>query len=189
MPSSKTKVHGMSVWLKTAQNESEIAATSAACEESKAKSKKGKPKKQQRPKTMAELADKYQLYQQAVQHPRKEVRNLDSIFRQLSSRYQGHLSRGDGGANSPKKRGHDVPENVDDEDDSTTHEYFGGRRQAQSLREDFCGTAVLCAEWVSSSLYANRYAYGVDIDPEVIDYAKKHTVGQEASNSSATEDR
>ncbi|KAJ2400592.1 hypothetical protein GGI23_001937 [Coemansia sp. RSA 2559] len=182
MPSSKAKVHGVSAWLKDKDNETE-PVTAAAIDESKVEPTKGKTKRQQRPKTMAEIADKYQLYQQAVQHPRKEVRNLDSIYRKLSSRYLDNLSKR-GNDSGLEIRGHgaleDASENHSDED--IDYEY-PGRRQAQSLREDFCGTAVLCAEWVNSNPCANRHAYGVDIDPEVIDYAKKHTLEQHIHGS------
>ncbi|KAJ1665932.1 hypothetical protein IW140_002860 [Coemansia sp. RSA 1813] len=176
---------GASTWLKTRDNET----LSAACNRSKAESKKGKTKRQ-RPKTMAELADKHQLYQQAVQHPRKEVRNLDSIYRKLSSRYLDHSI---GGSSPKSKKGQVAPEDSSENasgksEDDTDYGYVG-RRQAQSLREDFCGTAVLCAEWVNSASSANRYAYGVDIDPEVIEYAKKHTVEQQDSLDSAVDDR
>ncbi|KAJ1907704.1 hypothetical protein LPJ81_000587 [Coemansia sp. IMI 209127] len=182
MPSSKSKVHGVSAWLKAKDNETE-SVTAVAIYESKAEPRKGRAKKQQRPKTMAELADKYQLYQQAVQHPRKEVRNLDSIYRKLSSRYLDNLSGRDH-SSGPERRGHDAPEDASGNHSDEDFDYgYSGRRQAQSLREDFCGTAVLCAEWVNSNPCANRHAYGVDIDPEVIDYAKKHTLEQNTHGS------
>ncbi|KAJ2612442.1 hypothetical protein H4S08_002687, partial [Coemansia sp. RSA 1365] len=104
-----------------------------------------------RPKTMAEMADKHQLYMQAVQNPRKEVRNLDSIYRTLSARYMTYEDRLDD--NGP---------------------LLCQRRGAMTLREDFCGTAVLCAEWIRARAVPDRRAYGVDIDPEVVDYAWKH---------------
>lgn len=41
-----------------------------------------------------------------------------------------------------------------------------------SLREDFCGTFVLSTEWVKLS---QKYkAFGVDLDPEPIEYGKSH---------------
>jgi hypothetical protein len=46
-------------------------------------------------------------------------------------------------------------------------------QQPEILREDFCGTAILCREWVKKNVM--RYAIGVDLDEEVIDYASKHT--------------
>ncbi|PIA16573.1 hypothetical protein COEREDRAFT_97433 [Coemansia reversa NRRL 1564] len=106
-----------------------------------------------RPKTMAEMADKHQLYMQAVQNPRKEVRNLDSIYRTLSARFLTDVDRLD--------------------DDGPLH---CQRRGAMTLREDFCGTAVLCAEWVRARAVPDRRAYGVDIDSEVVDYAWKHVL-------------
>ncbi|TPX30743.1 hypothetical protein SmJEL517_g05761 [Synchytrium microbalum] len=52
---------------------------------------------------------------------------------------------------------------------------------ALSLREDFCGTAVLCHAWCSS--FISRVAYGIDNDPAVISYARTHTLnGDDASS-------
>lgn len=43
------------------------------------------------------------------------------------------------------------------------------------LREDFCGTALLCAEWVRS--HAGRRAEGFDIDPEPVRWAELEHLG------------
>ena len=43
-------------------------------------------------------------------------------------------------------------------------------RKANSLREDFCGTANLCREWVQSD--SERTAIGVDIEPSVLTWGK-----------------
>ena len=43
--------------------------------------------------------------------------------------------------------------------------------EAESFREDFCGTFALCCEWVKSN--NNRRAYGIDLDPEPLAYGKK----------------
>jgi len=43
-----------------------------------------------------------------------------------------------------------------------------------SLREDFCGTALLCAEWVKSS--KERTATGLDIDRGVLKWGKEHNL-------------
>ena len=40
------------------------------------------------------------------------------------------------------------------------------------LREDFCGTALLCKEWVKRSPL--RSAIGVDLDQSVLHYAQRH---------------
>jgi len=40
------------------------------------------------------------------------------------------------------------------------------------LREDFCGTAQLSATWVQRDV--QREAYGVDIDREVVAWARSH---------------
>ena len=46
-------------------------------------------------------------------------------------------------------------------------------RHARSLREDFCGTASVCKEWINRD--NKNYAVGVDIDQNVLDWGnKKH---------------
>ncbi|MCA9609233.1 MAG: class I SAM-dependent methyltransferase [Myxococcales bacterium] len=54
--------------------------------------------------------------------------------------------------------------------------YFKRRvgRQPLSLREDFCGTALLCGEWVRSD--PARTALGVDIDPSVLEWGRQHVL-------------
>lgn len=47
-------------------------------------------------------------------------------------------------------------------------------RNAVSLREDFCGTALVCAAWVASA--ANRTATGVDLDPVPLAWGREHNV-------------
>lgn len=47
-------------------------------------------------------------------------------------------------------------------------------RAPESLREDFCGTALLTATWVKQP---KRWAVGVDIDPGVLAWAKEHNLG------------
>ncbi len=47
-------------------------------------------------------------------------------------------------------------------------------RRARLLREDFCGTANVCCEWVRRRK-GNR-AIGVDIDPEVLDWGRRHNL-------------
>lgn len=46
-------------------------------------------------------------------------------------------------------------------------------RTPEVLREDFCGTAVVCAEWVKK---AGATAYGVDLDPEPLEYGRTHFI-------------
>jgi hypothetical protein len=41
------------------------------------------------------------------------------------------------------------------------------------LREDFCGTALLCAGWVKQR---GRTAVGVDLDPEVLAWGTEHNL-------------
>ena len=48
-------------------------------------------------------------------------------------------------------------------------------KSPKTMREDFCGTFALCCEWVK--LQDSFLAYGVDLDPEPLEYGKnKHLV-------------
>lgn len=85
--------------------------------------------KSRRP-TLAEQADRHQLYEQAVQCAESEIDFVDATYRKL--------------------RG----------------------RKAQLLREDFCGTANVCCEWVKRG--NKRRAIGVDLDPEVLAWGREH---------------
>ena len=49
------------------------------------------------------------------------------------------------------------------------------QRHAESLREDFCGTAYFCRAWVSSGP-APRTATGIDIDADVLAWGQKHNI-------------
>ncbi len=55
---------------------------------------------------------------------------------------------------------------------SRTFRKVRGRR-AETLREDFCGTALLCAEWVKGR---GRTAVGIDLDREVLAWGTKHNL-------------
>lgn len=58
---------------------------------------------------------------------------------------------------------------------SNTFEELTGRK-AKTLREDFCGTANLCREWVQSD--EQRSAVGVDIDSPVLSWGKRNHVSK-----------
>ena len=56
------------------------------------------------------------------------------------------------------------------------------KRAPLTLREDFCGTALLCGHWVQS--LKGRSALGIDIDPKVLAWGVKHNIeplGEDAS--------
>lgn len=53
-----------------------------------------------------------------------------------------------------------------------TYERVRGRK-AVSLREDFCGTALLCAEWVKKR---GRTAVGIDLDGSVLSWGTLHNL-------------
>lgn len=83
-------------------------------------------KRKKATKTLADKADKHELYQWSVQSPESDV---DLWMRFYKSRH---------------------------------------RRAPKHFREDFCGTALLAATWVSRG---GRYsAEGFDIDPEPLDW-------------------
>lgn len=54
--------------------------------------------------------------------------------------------------------------------DKVFAEQMGGK--ATLLREDFCGTAAVCCEWVKSA--DERVALGVDLDPEPLAWSAEH---------------
>jgi SAM-dependent methyltransferase len=56
--------------------------------------------------------------------------------------------------------------------DKTYRKMF--RRKPLRLREDFCGTGLLCAEWVKSD--PARLATGVDISGETLDWGRLHNI-------------
>src|SRR6478752_5698609 len=65
--------------------------------------------------------------------------------------------------------------------DAETEIYFINRafkkvrgRAPLSLREDFCGTALLCGAWAKS--LAERSAQGIDIDPKVLAWGTKRNI-------------
>lgn len=62
-----------------------------------------------------------------------------------------------------------------------TFERLAGRRAA-TLREDFCGTALLCAEWVKGR---GRTAVGVDLDPAVLAWGRVHNLAPLGARASA----
>jgi SAM-dependent methyltransferase len=96
-------------------------------------SKKKRNKKKKHP-TLAQRADRHQLYELSVQYAESEIEFVDDTFKSL--------------------RG----------------------RRARLLREDFCGTANVCCEWVRRRK-TNR-AIGIDIDPEVLGWGREHNLAK-----------
>lgn len=84
--------------------------------------------------TMADLADRHELYEESVQNVEEECEFVATNFQKL--------------------RG----------------------RPARSFREDFCGTASACCEWVRNG--ADRTAIGVDLDAEVLGWGLENRVGR-----------
>jgi cyclopropane fatty-acyl-phospholipid synthase-like methyltransferase len=58
---------------------------------------------------------------------------------------------------------------------SDTFRKLRGRRP-RHVREDFCGTAAMCCEWVGRS--KQNTAIGVDIDPEVLAWGRAHNLSR-----------
>ena len=85
-------------------------------------------------RTMAETADKHDLYELSVQDVENEVVFLRDTF--------------------SKVRG----------------------RDAHLLREDFCGTASACCQWVKQG--EEYQAIGVDIDPAVLEWGRNNRLGK-----------
>ena len=83
-------------------------------------------------KYTAKTADKFVLYEEAVQNVEADVEFLTDTFK--------------------RKRG----------------------RTPLTLREDFCGTAALCAEWVRKK--PKRKAVGLDLDTDTLEWGLQHNV-------------
>ncbi len=79
----------------------------------------------------AKNADRYELYQRAVNSPENDVEFIEKAYR-----------------------------------------HYRGEKKPMHFREDFCGTSSMCAEWLKSD--PKRTAEGVDLDPEPIEWGKKH---------------
>jgi len=62
----------------------------------------------------------------------------------------------------------------------STYTWLRGRR-AELLREDFCGTAALCCEWVERR--PRNRAIGVDIDKTVLAWGREHNLGRLAPSA------
>ena len=58
---------------------------------------------------------------------------------------------------------------------SKTFRKLRGRRP-KSVREDFCGTASMCCEWVRRS--KENTAIGVDVDPDVLSWGRKNNLSR-----------
>ena len=56
-------------------------------------------------------------------------------------------------------------------------------RQAQSFREDFCGTASACCEWVRRT--PRGFAIGVDNDPAVLEWGRGNRIARLAEKDRA----
>jgi SAM-dependent methyltransferase len=82
------------------------------------------------PRFTARTADKFVLYQLAVQSPEEDVRFLARLYRSLRGDEPGHL------------------------------------------REDFCGTALLCAAWVRGR--RPRSAEGYDLSRSTLAWGRRH---------------
>lgn len=84
------------------------------------------------PRYTARTADKFELYQIAVQSPQADLAFLARHYR--------------------RERG----------------------REPLHLREDFCGTALLCATWVAGR--RDRTAEGYDLDATTLDWGRSHNL-------------
>lgn len=85
-------------------------------------------------KSNRRTADKYDLYQRAVQEPEADCRFFDRVYRKA----------------------------------------YG--RRPLVLREDFCGTAATCCQWVRDG--ARREAHGYDLDPEPLAWGRAHNLSR-----------
>lgn len=85
-------------------------------------------------KTMAELADKHDLYEQSVQDTEFEYDFVNTSYQRIR------------------------------------------HKKAKLIREDFCGTAKMCCEWVSHR--PENRAIGVDLESSVLNWGREHNLSQ-----------
>ncbi len=85
-----------------------------------------------RKETMAERADRYEMYLQSVQAPEVDVKFFQRVYKS------------------------------------------NFKQPARVLREDFCGTAAVCCEWVGKR--GDREAWGVDLDPEPLAWGRQYNL-------------
>ncbi len=118
---------------KTKDSKTAKASTSKKKASAK-KTPKGTPPKKpvSKHRYTAATADKYELYQLAVQSADTDVEFLTETYEALNGRKPKHL------------------------------------------REDFCGTALICADWVCRG--EDRTAEGYDLDPEPLEWGKQHNM-------------
>jgi hypothetical protein len=57
----------------------------------------------------------------------------------------------------------------------TTYQQLRGK-PLRLLREDFCGTAAVCCDWVKRD--KNNISIGIDLDNEVLDWGRKNNLSQ-----------
>ena len=55
------------------------------------------------------------------------------------------------------------------------------KRKLSTLREDFCGTARLCCEWVLEN--PDIETWGVDLDPEVLEWGRENHISYVDDNA------
>lgn len=84
--------------------------------------------------SMAQMADRHELYELSVQCTEAEIDFVDKTFKQLRS------------------------------------------RRAKVLREDFCGTANVCCDWVQRR--RDNSAIGIDINHEVLEWGRNNNLSK-----------
>ncbi|MEL6713339.1 MAG: class I SAM-dependent methyltransferase, partial [Planctomycetota bacterium] len=119
-----------------AKNEPKTSGAKTRKRASRPKSDEEKREGRKRDRKMtAKTADRYELYQRAVNSPDADVDFIEKAY--------AHYNPG---------------------------------RKPMHFREDFCGTSAMCGEWLSRD--AARSAEGFDLDPEPIEWGKKHNFNQ-----------
>ncbi|HXV37640.1 MAG TPA: class I SAM-dependent methyltransferase [Myxococcota bacterium] len=105
--------------------------TQAAARRVRAQSKRAAAR---RAGEQSKRADRYDLYQRAVQEPEADIPLIQRAFRAQFS------------------------------------------RAARTLREDFCGTALLACRWVEKG--SDQRAWAIDLDPEPLEWGRIHNVAK-----------
>jgi hypothetical protein len=111
-----------------------LSQSKSAVSEKSPKTAKSAKEPKPRHRYTAATADKYELYQKAVQSPQTDVEFMIGTYEAINGKAPRHL------------------------------------------REDFCGTALICCEWVSK--HPENTAEGYDLDPEPLEWGKAHNLSK-----------
>ncbi|MCI0364473.1 MAG: class I SAM-dependent methyltransferase [Phycisphaerales bacterium] len=119
--------------------------------------KPGKRKSRARWRTAA-TSDKYELYELSVQEPQAEGDLVEQVWKDRALRHKNPPNPRLAGGLLPGARRWRTPT---------------ARSTPHHIREDFCGTAIVCIDWIKR--HRKNTAIGIDLDPKILELATKRS--------------